>query len=447
MEKPMTHITGLSKGFRVQQLRLLSAAMTLLLVAVSASAQFSKPRRQYVEYLVTASHADRNYRTGEQASLTIEAYKGGNALDGVTVHYRTGDEMFLPSTEDSVTFRHGKAVIPVGTRQEPGFRACSLRFSVYGKEYKDLVKLAFSPEAIKPFTTMPKDFDKFWQKALNEAARTDLSPEITPLPGRSTESVEAFLVKLNVGPDGRNMYGYLTKPRAKGKYPVLFCPPGAGANKIGFTTYYSEHGYIYLNVCIHSGCNPELSDDLYASARKVADGYERNGIADKNTFYYRSVYAGCSRCVDFLCSLPEWDGRNVGVTGGSQGGALTIITAALNPKVTFCVPFYPALCDLTGFSHGRAGGWPKYFQKGPEADGAAQTLQYYDVVNFARRLKCPVFFSFGYNDDTCSPTSTYGTFNEITAPKKLAVTPTSGHWRFPDTNDEAMEWMKLKVKK
>ena len=178
----------------------------------------------------------------------------------------------------------------------------------------------------------------------------------------------------------------------------------------------------------------------------MADKYERNGIADKESFYYRSVYAGCSRCIDFLCSLPEWDGKNVGVTGGSQGGALTIVTAALNPKVTFCAPFYPALCDLTGFCHGRAGGWPKYFQKGKEADGAEKTLQYYDVVNFARKLKCPVFFSFGYNDDTCSPTSTYSTFNEIKAPKKLAVTPTSGHWRFPETNDEAMEWMGQQAK-
>ena len=88
----------------------------------------------------------------------------------------------------------------------------------------------------------------------------------------------------------------------------------------------------------------------------------------------------------------------------------------------------------------------KYFQKGKEADGAEKTLQYYDVVNFARKLKCPFFFSFGYNDDTCSPTSTYSTFNEIKAPKKLAVTPTSGHWRFPETNDEAMEWMGQQAK-
>ena len=444
----MTTINNYRKQPTLHRRRL---GMGLMLVfffifSLAASAQFSKPRRQYVEYLVTASHPDRNYKTGEHASLTIEAYKGGNALEGVTVYYRCGDEMFLPSAEDSVTFSKGKAVIPVGTRRQPGFMACSLRFSVYGSEYKDLVKVAFSPESIEPFTVMPKDFDSFWQKTLENAKSADLQPVITPLPGRSTDRVEVALVKLTVGPDGRNMYGYLTKPKDGKKHPVLFCPPGAGAKKIEPTTYYSEQGYIYLNICIHSGCNPELSDDLYASARKVADKYERNGIADKESFYYRSVYAGCSRCIDFLCSLPEWDGKNVGVTGGSQGGALTIVTAALNPKVTFCAPFYPALCDLTGFCHGRAGGWPKYFQKGKETEGAEKTLQYYDVVNFARKLKCPVFFSFGYNDDTCSPTSTYGTFNEIKAPKKLAVTPTSGHWRFPETNDEAMEWMGQQVK-
>ena len=420
--------------------------LLLLLFCLTASAQFSKPRRTYVEWLVTADHADRNYRTGEQATLTVEALKGGAPLNGVTLYYRAGDDMLLPAEEDSVRFSGGKAVIPMGTRAQPGFRACSLRFSVGGRQYKDLVKVGFSPEQIRPFTTMPADFDKFWQEALKEAAATDLKPEITPLPERSTDKVEVSLVKLTVGPGGRNMYGYLTRPRDGQKHPVLFCPPGAGASKIGQTNYYSERGYIYLNICIHSGCNPELGDSLYAKARRVADGYERSGIADKDSFYYRSVYAGCARCVDFLCSLPDWDGRNVGVTGGSQGGALTIVTAALSPRVTFCTPFYPALCDLTAFSRGRAGGWPFYWRKGNETPGAEQTLQYYDVVNFARRLKCPVFFSFGYNDDTCPPTTTYGTYNEIKAPKRLAVTPSSGHWRFAETNEEAMEWMKSLLK-
>ena len=416
-------------------------AMMVAGLTMPAMAQFSKPRRAYVEYVVTANNAHRNYHLGEQDTQKIEANKVGLPLNGTMVHFSAGDEMLNPERTDSVEFKGGMAIIPLGTRTEPGFKACHLKFSVYGQTYKDFVKVGFAPAEIQPTVKMPEDFMKFWSKTLKETAKNELSPEVTQLPQYSTDKVEVFLVKLTVGKNGRNMYGYLTKPKGGGKHPVLFCPPGAGSSKISPTTYYSERGFVYMNINIHSGCNPELSDADYAEARKVADNYNRRGIGSRDDFYYREVYAGCSRCIDFLCTLPEWDGRNVGVTGGSQGGALSIVTAALNNKVTFCSPFYPALCDLTGFLHNRAGGWPKYFQKGAEKAGAEQTLPYYDVVNFARTLKCPVFFSFGYNDDTCPPTSTYATYNVITAPKKLAVTTTSGHWRFPETNDESVEWM------
>lgn len=410
--------------------------------ATTAMAQFSKPRRTYLEYLVTTDHTDRNYKTGEQACVKIEAYQGGVPVDGITVYYSAGDEMLPAEREDSVTFKTGIATIPVGTRHEPGFRACKLRFTAYDKTVKDLVKVAYSPEDIKPYTTMPADFDRFWQKTLKMAGKADLAPEITPLPQYSTDSIEVSLVKITVGRNGRHMYGYLTKPKDGKQHPVLFCPPGAGASKITPTTYYSERGFIYLNINIHDGCNPELDNTEYDKAKQQTEDYNRRNIESKETFYYRDVYAGCSRCVDFLCTLPEWDGKNVGVTGGSQGGALSIVTAALNPKVTFCSPFYPALCDLTGFSHNRAGGWPKYFNNRTEADGAEETMAYYDVVNFARRLRCPVFYSFGYNDETCSPTSTFAAYNEINAPKILSVTPTSGHWRYPETNDESVRWMR-----
>lgn len=411
----------------------------LIGIVYQGYAQFSKAKRAYVEYLATANHANRIYDVGEQASITLTAFKGGQALDGVKVYYNVGDEM-QPGRKDSTTFSEGRAIIPVGTCKKPGFRACQFQFSVYNQTYKDLIKLAFSPDSIKSYTVMPKDFLKFWNKTLREVEKIKTNAIVTPLPKYSTDKVEVALVKLTVGPNGRNMYGYLTKPRDGKKHPVLFCPPGAGSSKISPTTYYSEKGFIYLNINIHSGCNPELSDSAYAIARKIADNYNRNGINDKEKFYYRSVYAGCSRCIDYLCSLPEWDGQNVGVTGGSQGGALTIITAALNPKVTFCSPFYPALCDLLGFRHKRAGGWPKYFEK-KEVEGAETTLPYYDVVNFARIIKCPVYYSFGYNDETCSPTSTYAAYNEIKSRKILDITPTSGHWRFPETNDHSVEWM------
>lgn len=425
-----------------KQLLLIAAAGLFM----SVLAQPSKPKRAYVEFLVTTNNHDRLYHLGEEASVTVEAYKGGLPLNDVYVRYSYGEEMMPSAKNDSVKFNNGKAVIPIGSMTLPGFKACKLDFSVDGKTYRDMVKVGFDPQQIASFSPNPSDFDSFWKKTLKATAKINLNPEITPLPQYSTDKVEVSLVKLTVGPHGRNIYGYLSRPKDGKKHPVLFCPPGAGSRKIEPTTFYSERGYIFFNINIHNGCNSELSDSAYAKARRVANDYVHNGIESKEKFYYKDVYAGCSRCIDFLCTLPDWDGVNVGVTGGSQGGALTIVTAALNSKVTFCAPFYPALCDLLGFKEGRAGGWPKYFKGENEKQGAGQTLPYYDVVNFARRLKCPTYYSFGYNDDTCSPTSTYAAYNAITAPKHLTVTPTSGHWRFNETNEESIDWMNQQLK-
>lgn len=60
--------------------------------------------------------------------------------------------------------------------------------------------------------------------------------------------------------------------------------------------------------------------------------------------------------VDYLFTLEQFDGKNLTVQGGSHGGALAIITAALDNRVTGLVSFYPALCDLNGYLHNRAGG-------------------------------------------------------------------------------------------
>ena len=216
---------------------------------------------------------------------------------------------------------------------------------------------------------------------------------------------------------------------------------------------FSKEGCIYMKIEIH-GNDQLLPDEAYDEMRRQkCDGYMRRGMASRDTYYYKDVYVGCARAVDYLCSLPDWDGRNVIVTGGSQGGALTIVTSVLNEKVTLCAPFYPALCDLTGFLHQRAGGWPKFFS-GFYKDGqtdipqqqAVETLRYFDVVNFARRLKVPTFMSWGYSDDTCSPTSVWAAWNEITAPKQRDVTPTSGHWRFASSQAKCLEWMKSHMK-
>lgn len=428
-------------------------AALIALMAITAHAQrfqqeFGNPRKDYVEFVATPNHPDSRYQPGQTATLRIVAREGGRPLDGEKVIYRVGPEMLLPTRSDTAVFVAGEATLCMGTMQAPGFLACKYEFSVEGKKYGDMVKVAYTPEQIKTFTPMPQDFDKFWSKTVAAARKVPLEPEYWAVADATDDKLETQLVRLHVGKD-KWIFGYLTRPKDGKKHPVVLVPPGAGSNKITPSDYFSLEGFIYLKIEIH-GNDPRLPDEEYNLMRKEkCDGYMRRGMESRDTYYYKDVYAGCVRAVDFLCSLPDWDGKNVLVTGGSQGGALTIITSALNEKVTMCAPFYPALCDLTGFLHHRAGGWPKFFS-GLYDDSsviiptqqAEATLQYFDVVNFAHRLNVPTFMSWGYSDDTCSPTSVWAAWNEISSEKQSDITPTSGHWRFTSSQNRCMQWIK-----
>lgn len=428
-------------------------AALIALMAITAHAQrfqqeFGNPRKDYVEFVATPNHPDSRYQLGQTATLRIVAREGGRPLDGEKVIYRVGPEMLLPAQSDTAVFVAGEATLCMGTMQDPGFLACKYEFSVEGKKYGDMVKVAYTPEQIKTFTPMPQDFDKFWSKTVAAARKVPLEPEYWAVADATDDKLETQLVRMHVGKD-KWIFGYLTRPKDGKKHPVVLVPPGAGSNKITPSDYFSLEGFIYLKIEIH-GNDPRLPDEEYNLMRKEkCDGYMRRGMESRDTYYYKDVYAGCVRAVDFLCSLPDWDGKNVLVTGGSQGGALTIITSALNEKVTMCAPFYPALCDLTGFLHHRAGGWPKFFSDNNEGGSviiptqqAEATLQYFDVVNFARCLNVPTFMSWGYSDDTCSPTSVWAAWNEISSEKQSDITPTSGHWRFTSSQNRCMQWIK-----
>lgn len=456
----------------MKQLLLLCSIFVCQSVLVPLAAQtfrqeFGNPRKAFVETVVTPDRADSYYRLGQSATLRVVAREGGMPLDGTVLRYKVGPEMFLPEAYDTAVFVRGEALVPMGTLMQPGFLACQYEFKASdGRTYKDLVKLAYAPEQIRTFTPMPKDFGSFWQKALQEARKVDLEPEYFDVPDATNDRFVTKLVRLHVGKN-KWMQGYLTIPRphreglrvdepcsemGQGLYPVVLCPPGAGSQKIYPSDYFPREGCIYLKIEIHDN-DQRMPDDEYNRMRQAkCDGYMRRGMSSRDTYYYKDVYVGCARVVDFLCSLPGWDGKNVIVTGGSQGGALTIVTAALNEKVTVCAPFYPALCDLTGFLHQRAGGWPKFFSSWSQdskvdipQEQAVETLQYFDVVNFARVLKVPTFMSWGYNDDTCSPTSVWAAWNEITAPKANDITPSSGHWRFPSSQEKCWQWMKRQM--
>jgi cephalosporin-C deacetylase-like acetyl esterase len=187
-----------------------------------------------------------------------------------------------------------------------------------------------------------------------------------------------------------------------------------------------------------------MNDEIYAQLRAgLAYSYNTYNMDDKNNYIYKGIYAGCARSVDFLAGLDFVDPERIGVMGGSQGGALSLTTTVLNPKVKCMAAFYPALADFTGYLYGRGGGWPHTFRNRKMATKErVETSYYYDVVNFARKVTVPVFYSYGFNDMTCCPTSTTAAYNVIPSTEKhLWIVPETEHWTYPEQMSARSKWM------
>ena len=438
----------------------------LHLMAASGTAEAQNFRDQqdlqWVAYPV--SDADQvtpqkewTYHVGEKAVLLVSLMYHGVPMSDVEISYQVGGDC-LPKEGKPRTVRTNKsglARLEAGTSRQPGFRDVEMSCQIEGKSYKNHLKVGFDPEQLTASTKEPKDFDAFWQSALAEVAAVPLKPVVTPAPEYSSDKVDCYLVRLNGGTRQvpHVMYGYVSIPKKEGKFPVLVSPPGAGVkpmNPLKTQFYASEGDIIRLDLEIH-GINPALSADDYKDISRSfgdhnANGYLASGLQSRDTYYMKKVYAMLLRAVDYLTSLPQWDGRNVLVQGNSQGAALSLVLAALDPRVTAVAVAHPALSDMAGYAEpGRTGGYPHFGLKYREVELTPQvinTLAYYDVVNFARRITCPVYMTWGYNDNTCPPTTSWIVWNVLRCPKDKYVTPINEHWISLNTRYRQMEWLK-----
>ena len=433
--------------------RFLSMLIGAVLFVLSVAAE-NYPYRSDVLWVTVPDHADWLYKTGEKAKIEVQFYKYGVPQDGVEVLYELGGDMMPSDTKGTVKLKNGKAVISMGTMKEPGFRDCRLTAKVGGKTYSHHIKVGFSPEKLQPYTQLPSDFNEFWNKTKAEAAQFPLTYTKEYVKKYSTDKMDCYLIRLQLNKQNQCIYGYLFYTKAEGKYAVVLCPPEAGIKTIKGPMrhkYYAEEGCIRFEIEIH-GLNPELDEDTFGEISRAfssrENGYLVNGLDSRENYYMKRVYLACVRSIDLLTSLPEWDGKNVIVQGGSQGGALALITAGLDKRVTACVANHPALSDMAGYKAGRAGGYPHLFKNTVDMDTPAKmkTLAYYDVVNFAKQITVPVYMTWGFNDNTCPPTTSYIVYNVLNCPKEALITPVNEHWTSEDTEYGHLLWIKKHLK-
>ena len=407
--------------------------LLLLLMALPIEAQI---RGNDIVVSVTPDHKDWNYKLNETANFEVNVRKSGTLLDNVQIDYEAGPVMY-PDVKRSITLKDGTLHLK-GTLNRQGFYRVKVVVHVNGKDYEGLCTAGFAPEKIQPYAKCPDDFDDFWKKALEEARRNELNPTMKLLPDRCTKDDNVYEVSfVNNRPNSR-IYGILSVPKAQGHYPALLRVPGAGVRPYPGDTYTASGKCIVLEIGIH-GIPVTLDQTVYDRLLDGAlNGYWDTNLEDPNKNYYKRVITGAVRSVDFIASLPEWDGKTLGVTGASQGGFLSIATAALDSRVTFFAAIHDAMCDYEAETKGIAGGWPHYFYNQKADVKRIEGSRYYDGVNFAKRLRPSqvCWFSFGYNDEVVPPTSSYGLYNIVKAKKSLTVYPMTGHYWYQEQWDE-----------
>jgi cephalosporin-C deacetylase len=418
-------------------------ALCGVLLAVAA---FAQDRTGVVRLQVVPDRADWTYALGAPASFRVFATRDGHPIALPSLTWKLGPEMLPPTEEKTAPLpAEGLTVKATGLKQ-PGFLRLVATSTFEGQDYRALGTAGFAPNTISPTVDQPADFDAFWSAGKEALAKLPLDAKLVPMPESSNGKVDCWHVSLqNVNADvtgTSRFFGVLCEPKGDGPFPALLQVPGAGVRAYRGGIEMAEKGIITFQVGIH-GLPVNLDPSVYeALGWGALSGYPTFNLDERDRYYYRRVYLGCVRANDFLVSRPRYDGKTLGVTGGSQGGALSIVTAGLDPRVKLLAAYYPALADVTGYLHGRAGGWPHMFRDEKRRLAArVANVGYYDVVNFARRVKVPGLYSWGYNDETCPPTSMYAAYGVIPGEKSLLLALETGHSTTPEQTTRVNAWL------
>jgi cephalosporin-C deacetylase len=259
-----------------------------------------------------------------------------------------------------------------------------------------------SPETYPSSVTRPANFAAFWEGVLAEADALPLAPSFELVDWRSTPAVDVFDVRFtSLG--GLRIAAWYCRPADRpGPFPGLIIVPGYVSEPL-LPKAWAAQGYATLSLA------PRGKLRSNSQFNPGYPGLLTHNIVDRQTYGYRGFYADAYRALDVLRSRAEVDPARVGVHGSSQGGALTLLIAALRNKEIACgaagAPYLCGFMDSADLTHS----YPyqeinDYLRLYPErAQAVRETVAYYDIINFADRITCPMLINIGLEDDVCPP--------------------------------------------
>jgi len=304
----------------------------------------------------------------------------------------------------------------------------------------------------------PADFDAYWDAALRELDATDPKPELRPSTVVNAGHAECFDLWFT-GVGGARVYAKYLRPKGPSpsggpkKFPAVLQfhgyaqHSGDWLDKLGWPA----EGFCYAAMdCRGQGGKSEDSGQVKGPTLR---GHIVRGLEDPDArkLAFRQIFLDTAQLARVVMKFPEVDAARVGAWGASQGGALTLACAALEPRLKRAAPVYPFLCDYRRVweldfakdAYEELRLFFRAFDPRHERENEIFTkLGYIDCQHLAPRIKAEVLMFTGLMDTICPPSSQFAAFNKITAKKDVVIYPDFTHENLPGQIDRTFNFMR-----
>jgi len=353
---------------------------------------------------------------------------------------------------------------------KPGFYDLKVYIDVAEKQMvTDICTFGYEIGKIRYCLTKPDNFEKFWNNAKKSISTVPLQPEEIFIQEMTNNEIDQYNVKSACLPprydpgirydkievykvsfssiNRLRVYGWLAKPFGKGPFPGMLVFPGAGYRPEPIPAEHARHGYVAIDIQVH---NQEVDQNKYEKPlwEKISIDYNK---PETSEFY--TMYLNCLQTVNYLVSRKDVDSNKIVAVGGSQGGRLSIISASLDTRIKAIVP---AILWGANFMYQK---WAeKSNLKGSDGTNAflpeySETLEnkfisYFDPMNFAPDVRCPVLMNAGLRDTVSPPSCVHSVFKLLgTKDKKIIFLPELGHDWSAEFDRYAWRWLERKLQK
>ncbi len=296
----------------------------------------------------------------------------------------------------------------------------------------------------------PEDFEKYWRRALEELEGTEGEVDLIPAEFQSTAAQCFDLYFTGVG--GARVHAkYLRPKQITATHPAVILFHGYTGNSGDWQDKLSFVSQGFSVAALDCRGQGGRSEDRGAVVGNTQRGHIIRGLDDHpDKLLFRQIFLDTAQLARIVMDFPEVDKTRVGTHGGSQGGALSLACAALEPKIKACSAAFPFLCDYRrvwemDLAEGAYEELKIYFRLFDPTHAREQevfrTLGYIDVQNLAPRIEADVLMGTALMDQICPPSTQFAAFNKIRSKKEMVIYPDFGHENLPGFMDRVFAFL------